>query len=658
MQRIVILSILLFTNIVVFAQNHEIEYEQVIDYAKDDKGRAIIPIKDAEYNGIRIKDGSSWGYKNRNGDIIIPFGKYKFLNPIDEYGMILAHKDEKKGYIDIYENILIPFDYDNIGVFSKCVNLAPVIKNGKQGFIDRQGNIVIPLEYDALSYVTYFYEPGEAILIKNGKYGVIDSLNNTIIPFKYDKIKWSDNKDSFIATVGDDWTTFAFDGKQLSGYNDYEIVTGTPLGYLPSNSKGLPVLVRKEGDKQLRNELLFNIEYLNGSKKVRDSLEALTGGEFAYIDKAQNIIVPFGTYDYAEPFGLGRKAIVAKRGMYGIIDEYGKPVLPLEYNLVERPSQYSNYADIFVSTKENIVTILDKDINKIPIDGLVSYNSRWGDLIVSDTQVKNGLINYQGELIIPILYDTLYPVRHSGYIAVKNGIYGYISRKGDIIKQFEYQNIYDLKDGLVFVNADGKAGLCDKKGDQILPFEYDAIFNTWYNNFDSDKTRYIVIKNGKVGTVDIHNNVVIPIIYDGLSGWVEYGPEAHFVKYNGKYGLISHEGKIIIPIEYEYVGLPIGDVIVVRKNGKYGAISWQNEEILPCVYDRVIEDIPFFDFGDTQKPKLVVSQNNIWNYFDIQGKLIRKNIPIDEIQEKYGYRLEWGEPSNEHHDYDIKQAKK
>jgi len=656
MKRIVLLSIFLSVNFMVFAQRHEIEYESVIDYAKDDNGRAITPIKDAEYNRIRAKDGSSWGYKHRDGDIVIPLGKYKFLNPIDEHGMILAHKNGKEGYIDIHENILIPFDYDDVGVFSKCVNLAPAIKDGKQGFINRRGDIVIPLEYDALSYVTYFYEPGEAILIKNGKYGVIDSHNNVIIPFEYDKIKWSDNKDSFIATVGDDWTTFDFDGKQLSGYNDYEIVAGTPLGYLPSNSKGLPVLVRKEGDKQLRNELLYNIEYLNGSKRVRDSLEAITGGEFAYIDKTQNIIVPFGTYDYAEPFGLGRKAIVAQRGIFGIIDEYGKTVLPLEYDLVERPSQYSNYADIFVATKENIITILDKDVNKIPIDGLVSYDSRWGDLIVSDAQGKNGLINYQGELTIPILYDTLYPVRHAGYIAAKDGLYGYISQKGDIIKPFEYQNIYALRDGLVFVNADDMAGLCDKKGRQIIPFEYEAIYNTWYNNFDSDKTRYIVIKNGKAGTVDCDNNVIIPIIYDGLSGCVEYGPEAHFVKDNGKYGLISHEGKIIIPIEYEYIGLPMGGVIVVRRNGKYGVVSWQNKEILPCIYDWIIEDIPFWDFEDSQESKLVILQNNIWSYFDIQGKLIRENIPNDEIQKEYGYRLEWGEPSNEH--YDMKQIPK
>ena len=658
MKRITALLICLITSIPVLVQGQEIEdVERVVDYTTDSLGK-MVRIEDPEYYRVRAKDGSSWGYQNRNGDYVIPVGRYKFLNPIDEHGMILAQKDGKEGFIDIHENILIPFEYDDVGVFSKCVDLAPVIKGGKQGFVNRRGDIVIPLEYDALSYVTYFYEPGKAILIKDGRYGVIDSQNNIIVPFEYDKIEWSDNKDSFIATTGKDWTSFAFNGKQLSGYNDYEIVTGTHLGYLPSNSKGLPILVRTKGNQKLRTELFSDIEYMNGSKRIRDSLETLTGVEFAYIDKAQNMIVPFGTYDNAEPFGLGRKAIVASKGKYGIIDEYGKPVLPLEYDFVERPSQYSNYADIFVATKGNKVTILDSDVNVIPTDGIVSYDGRGSDLIVSNAKGKMGRVNHEGKLSIPIIYDTLFRARHTGFIAAQNGLYGYISSSNKIIEPFEYLDIYSLKDNLVFVNAGGKAGLLNKRGDVILPFEYEAIYDTWYNNQDRHKTCYIVVKNGKVGTVDINNNVVIPIIYDGLSGWVEYGPEAHFVKDNGRYGLISHEGQVIIPIEYDYVGLPQDGVIEVRKNGKYGVISMKNSEIIPCIYDFIILDIPYFDFNNTLSPKLVVLQNNVWSYLDMHGNLVRENIPIDEIRKEYGYRLDWGEPLNEGYDFNIIQAVK
>ena len=113
----------------------------------------------------------------------------------------------------------------------------------------------------------------------------------------------------------------------------------------------------------------------------------------------------------------------------------------------------------------------------------------------------------------------------------------------------------------------------------------------------------LLLKKGKAGTIDIHNNVIIPIIYDRLSSWVENGPKAHFVKNKGKFGLISHEGRIIILIEYEYVGLPQASVIVVRKNGKYGAISWNNKEILPCIYDNIFDDIPDSDLRDEKDEK-------------------------------------------------------
>lgn len=141
-----------------------------------------------------------------------------------------------------------------------------------------------------------------------------------------------------------------------------------------------------------------------------------------------------------------------------------------------------------------------------------------------------------------------------------------------------------------------------------------------------------------------------------MSGWVEYGPEAHFVKKDGKYGLISPKGKIIIPIKYDYVGLPQNEIIEVRKNGKYGVVSCKNKEILPCIYDNVIVDIPIFWIGEeTPKSKIVVLHQNSWKYYDLKGKLLQSNVPLKEINDNYDYIFNWGEPSNEHYDFDIKQ---
>lgn len=451
---------------------------------------------------------------------------------------------------------------------------------------------------------------------------------------------------------------------QKNNINNYEIVQKSPLGYLPANGKNLPILVTTKESKRVLATLKNSVEYLNATKKQKNLMIAQSGAKFAYLDSNNNFVVPFGIYDFADVFGLGRKAIVANKGKYGIIDEYGELVLPLEYDFIEQPSIYSNYANIFLATKQNEVTVFDEYLNVIPTKGIVSYWEWDGNIYVVNKENKIGLIDYNGKQTIPFLYDTLYQ-EHSvpripGFIAKKDGFYGFVSNKNEIIQPFKYKFIYAINDGIVvYVDLNNKVGIFHQDGKIMIPFEYDAIYSTWYNysylekEFPNTKNIFIVEKDGKIGTIDDENNVIIPIIYDGLSGWVEYGPEDHFVKNNGKYGIISPKGEIIIPIEYDYVGLPQNGVIDVRKDGKYGVVSWQNKEILPCIYDKLILDIPWFDFGEEkQTPKIVVLQQNIWKYYDLEGNLLQSNVPLKEIYEKYDYILNWAEYSNENYDLD------
>jgi hypothetical protein len=62
----------------------------------------------------RISDNKTWRFINQDGDIITPLNKYKFLNPIDEEGMVLAENKGKIGYIDIAQDTLIPFIYNHL----------------------------------------------------------------------------------------------------------------------------------------------------------------------------------------------------------------------------------------------------------------------------------------------------------------------------------------------------------------------------------------------------------------------------------------------------------------------------------------------------------------------------------------------------------------
>ena len=648
MKRLIILIVPLFIiHYSVFCQSNKNDY---IKFTSESEVDSI-------YCRISAKDNSSYGFINNKEEIVIPLGKYSFLNPIDRQGMILAKKEGKKGYIDIKENILIPFIYDNIGVFSDSQELAPAIQNQRQGFINRKGELVIPFEYDGGSRVSYFYDAGLAILQKDEKYGAIDVNNKIIIPFKYENIEWSNQIESLIATESTELTLFSLEGKVVSKYDNTEIVSNFSYNYNNPNTENLPILLKKNDSQTLLNSITSDIKYQNGSKRVKDSLMLQAKNEFAYIDKKGNWIVPFGKYNTAKPFALGRKAIVARDRLYGIINEYGNEVLPLEYDFIEQPSENSRYADIYIATKGKKVTILDSNLNIVPLKDIVSYIDRDGYLMVSDKNNKKGIVNYLGEQIIPFEYDTLIRYSQTHFIAKKGSSYGYITNDNELIKPFDYRYIYTLHGGLAFVNQKGKVGLCDDEGKTIVPFEYDAIYNTWYEKRVSKTNAYIVVKDGKVGTIDSNNKTIIPLIYEALSGWIEYGPEAHFARKDGKYGLVSHRGEIIIPIEYEYVGLPSKGFIKVRKNGKYGVMTFTNEEVLPCIYDKLILDIPFFDFYNEEDPKIVVCKDGKWSFFDIKGNLQQENITQEEIVKKYGQNIlqNNNEPSNEGYDFHMMQ---
>lgn len=642
MKRLLSLYFLFLFAIPLFGQksNYRIHY----DYITDSTGQVI---KDTTSKYLLISNQNSWGLIDRKGNIVIPLNKYQHVQ-MDNKGMILAKKNRKYGYIDIHDNILIPFIYNDIGVFSECVDLAPAVKNKKQGFINRKGETIIPFVYDYSSHVRHFYDPGIAVLLKNGKYGVINAENKIIVPFMYTEIKF-DRGDHFVKVwQKEKWACFSITGEQLSDFNNFKIVDKSSLMcYFPNDTKNLPILVETGGNEKYFSELHSDIRYLNGSEKEKIELKVRGGKQFAFVDQHHHFIVPFGQYDYADFFGLGRKAIVANKGKYGIINESGELVLPLEYDFIEQPRSYSNCAHIFLVTKENTVTLFDQHLNIIPIEGITSYRNELNNIFITNKENKMGLIDYKGIQIVPFQYDTLYYERsfrktHT-LIAKKDNFYGLISINNNIIQPFKYKFIYAVADETAYVDQNNKVGILRADGTTMIPFEYDAIYRTWYNRpekeFPGTKAIFVVEKEGKIGTINDKNYVFIPIIYDGLSGWIEYGPDAHYVKNNDKYGIISHKGKIIIPIEYEWIGSPQDGIVPVQKEGKYGVVSWKNKVILPCIYDRIYLDIPWFSLEKDKIPKIVALYQNKWKYYDLKGNLLHSNVPLKEIKQEYNFLL-------------------
>ena len=121
---------------------------------------------------LAVKEKGRWGVISYSGEIII-HPQFEEISSIGE--LITAKKNNKWGFIDGKNKIIIPFTYSKANNFSQ--GLASVKKNGKWGFIDRSNKTIIPFVYDE---AFYFGEDGRSRVIKGKKEFVIDRTGKCI----------------------------------------------------------------------------------------------------------------------------------------------------------------------------------------------------------------------------------------------------------------------------------------------------------------------------------------------------------------------------------------------------------------------------------------------------------------------------------------------
>lgn len=91
----------------------------------------------------------------------------------------------KKGYVDLFDNEVIPAVYDNIMFFSPGSDKVEAQLNGKWGIINKSNQVIVAFIYD------HIYLNGDLTrACLNNKWGTIDSVGKTVIPFKYEKMEY------------------------------------------------------------------------------------------------------------------------------------------------------------------------------------------------------------------------------------------------------------------------------------------------------------------------------------------------------------------------------------------------------------------------------------------------------------------------------------
>ena len=167
-----------------------------------------------------------------------------------------------------------------------------------------------------------------------------------------------------------------------------------------------------------------------------------------------------------------------------------------------------------------------------------------------------------------------------GYINVKNG---------EIIinaKTNDYEKAWVFSDGLAAVMKDGKVGFINVDNELVIPFQFDYSSNRWGDTGYLFHDGYCVMtnKDGKFGLIDISGNWVVEPEYDEL--WNAHKTGNRIVVNDGKHGVLDSCGNVVYPTEYFYIDI-WEDGFVLTKDGRKWQEDYEGNIVNPFVIDGV-----------------------------------------------------------------------
>ena len=351
-------------------------------------------------------------------------------------------------------------------------------------------------------------------------------------------------------------------------------------------------------------------------------------------------------YDKVQNFNV-RYFIVNKNEKYGIIDDFGKPILPLDYDFLNDP---------------NSRDFEPNNTSMFPPSDAHPLRYRMGD--------KYGILDFKGQVILPPQYDDVRGIFREPYEVKVGNKWGLIDKKGTFLvqPQFDAVNENDLDDVYEVYNINENAyykevkGLINNKGVLLLNLKFSEIENdieqkeilkvTTYSEGEINANRYDGVFHTQKGWI---LDTVYQIDYNtGICKYFKRHPTIHDSIISIRQGLINEKYEILIPFEFDYIrhlekisftpekcdGLKLSscaeiqDIYLCSKDKKYGIFDKVAKKwLVPLTYDFIYPfEISFkeSEYGEPYKNdwRFIALSKNKWQWIDENGQPL-SNITYD-----------------------------
>lgn len=433
------------------------------------------------------------------------YPEYPFMNELDVDLEALGRElyafseNDQWGFMDRNGTIQIQASFDWVEQF---VGVQAIVGKGDlAGTIDKGGGAIIPIKYDNIEEISDEY----AVALSADLYGLIDRFGKVVVPFNYD----------FLALPAEGLVLAERDGK---------------YGFL---------------DEMGRVRIPFDFSDAQSFKSGKAIVQK--GDKYGMIDENGQTVVPF-LYDYIDPFNAS--VTRARKGdAFVLVDQFGKEQEGVQYTFIGLVSEFPLYT---VNSDKKVgfidstgAYVIDPFFDATPDDGLRKGFIN-GYAIVRRRAGKVGLIDPEGQQVLPFQYDFIGEV-NEGLVAVsKNGqefYYVDVNEVSRINRKF-YREARPFNQGYAQVRTfEGNSGFLYKDGSEIL-----------YDSLDVVSTigqEYVIVEGPGQGVLLQTGEVLLNPIYDKVS---QLGRDLWMLELDGHKAYYRSDTKKFIWIE---TGFPI-----------------------------------------------------------------------------------------------------
>lgn len=265
--------------------------------------------------------------------------------------------------------------------------------------------------------------------------------------------------------------------------------------------------------------------------------------------------------------------LVKRNGKLGGVDTNGEIILPINHESLSKKRR-----NHFISGKKNGLSSAISVNGSVIIEGQIQSLSELNqNLIKFQKNDLYGVVNHDGQIVVPAEYNAIPFATESGDIFVKHKETGnkFIHSNGKVKSSIPFSDVKHFAgDKYIVKNKSLKSGIINSVGDTLLDIKYRRIY---FNQ----KGFLEVSEGNKTGIFNKDLEEVIPCLYDDITTMYR---DFFKLEKDNLFGVAKRNGELIIPVAYKEIARPI-DRHVWAKNINWSLYDMEGKQLIDTGFD-------------------------------------------------------------------------